>query len=184
MTYTPKPKNKKPGVAALVLLITAIVLFFLGAQYYTKGRTTVQVLGVACLAVAVFFIIKRLTSYTYTVYPKDKNTKKSVSELTPSELTLVISKRTGSTAPINRAELELSTLTAAVTLPSSHTEARRVIKELGKMNLYYYTVTFNAPDTTLLVFKQDSGESVGIILELDSDLKAFFSEVARINTKG
>ena len=86
MKYTPLPKNRKNGVLSLVLLITSVVVFYLGTQYYTKARAVVQTLGVLCLALASFFILKKLTEYTYSVFPKDSSEKKSVSDYGPDEL--------------------------------------------------------------------------------------------------
>ncbi len=181
MTHTPTPQNRKPEVASIVLLLTAVMLFFFGGQYYVKFRAVAQALGVFCLALAAFFIIKRLTVYTYTVYPKDRDTKKSVSELTPDELTLTVSKRYGAGRETNRAQLDLAALKSVVTLPAAGRERRKILKEHGKAALYYYTVTFRPNESTLLVFEQKGAEKILVVIEPDGDFKGFLEEAARIN---
>ena len=130
MKYAPSPKNKKPDVAVITLLITSVVLFFLASQSYTKGRALVQGLGVLCLALAAFFIIKRLTAYVYTVYG-GAATEGDSSAIDPSHLTLLISKKTGSSSEVNQAEFPLSTLKDVIALPPPSSKRRRMIKELG-----------------------------------------------------
>ncbi len=180
MEYTPIPKNKKYEVAAVVLLVTAVVLFFFGSEYYVKWRALVQALGVACLALSSFFIIKRLTSYTYSVFPKDRDTKKSVSDLAPDELTFIISKRFGGAgAGSNRASFDLGELKSVEPLPSG-AEKKRLTRSKGKMSLYYFTVTFRAPGAYLLVF-ETGGAPTGIVIEPDGDYIGFLEEAARIN---
>ena len=180
MKYTPLPKNRKNGVLSLVLLITSVVVFYLGTQYYTKARAVVQTLGVLCLALASFFILKKLTEYTYSVFPKDSSEKKSVSDYGPDELIFVISKRFGNGAEANKASLELADLTKTVELPFSYFEKRKILKAEGRMALYYYTVTFKPPESLLLVFETDAGK-VGIVIEPDSDFKGFLEKIANIN---
>lgn len=180
MKYTPKSANRKHEAASLILLITAVVMFYFGAQYYTAYRGAVQFAAVLCMAGAAFFIMKKLTVYTYAVYPKDRDTKKSVSELGPDELTFMISKRYGRGAESNKAALDLGALTDAAVLPFNYSEKQKIIKSHGKMALYYYTVTFKPPRSVLLVFEQD-GEKIGAVVEPDSDFEGFFTEVARLN---
>ena len=183
MTYTPIPKNKKTEVASVVLFITSVILFFFGSQYYVKYRPVSQALGVVCLGISAFLMMKRLTSYTYTVYPKDSDTKKSVSELEPSELVFIVSKRNGKGAPVNRASLDLGTLVAAVPLPIDAEGKKKTLKSFGKTALYYYTVTFRPSDRTLLVFGNEGSERIGVVTELDGDFKGFLEEAVRINEK-
>ena len=180
MKYTPLPKNRKNSVLSLVLLITSVVVFYLGTQYYTKARAAVQTLGVLCLAFASFFILKKLTVYTYSVYPKDGAAKKSVSDYGPDDLTFVVSKRFGAGAEANKASLELSCLTKTVALPFSYFEKKKILKAEGRMALYYYTVTFKPPESLLLVFDTDAGR-VGIVIEPDTDFKGFLEKIASMN---
>ena len=181
MKYAPKPKNRKPDVASLVLLITAALLFFLGSQYYTKGRPIVQTLGIVCLALAAFFIMKKLTCYVYTVYPKDRDTEKKASELSFNELCLMISKKNGAKgAETNKACLDISSLVAAIDLPSAADEKKKIIRDQGTMSLFYYTVTFLPPESLLLVFKND-GAKTGVVIEPNAELRGFFIEAARAN---
>lgn len=182
MKHTPVPQNRKPAVASLVLILTAVMLFFFGGQYYVKYRAVAQALGVFCLALAAFFILKKLTVYTYTVYPKDRDTKKSVSELAPEELTFTVSKRFGTGRETNQAQFDLSALTKTIPLPAAGAEKKKIIKECGKMSLYYYTVTFRPNESTLLIFEQD-GEKTGAVIEPDGDFKGFLEEAAKINGK-
>ncbi len=182
MKYTPLPKNRKNGVLSAVLLVTSAAVFFLGTQYYTKARAVVQTLGVVCLALASFFILKKLTVYTYSVYPKDGSAKKSVSDYGPDELIFVISKRFGSGAEANKASLGLADLVKTAELPFSYFEKRKIIKAEGKMALYYYTVTFKPPESLLLVFETDAGR-VGIVIEPDSDFKGFLEKIASMNAE-
>ena len=181
MKHSPKPQNKKIDVACIVLFLTSVMLFFFGAQYYVRQRVIAQAFGVICLCGAAFFIIKKLTVYTYTVYPKDPETGKSVSDLMPEELTLIISRRFGSSPDANRAKLDLEALTDVTDLPSAYFEKRKTLKALGKMSLYYYTVTFRPPESTLLIFENEGVDRIGIVLEPDRDLKGFFTEILRIN---
>lgn len=183
MKYTPEQKNKIASVSALVLSVTAAVLFFFGTQYYVKGRAVVQAIGVLFLSFAVFFIIKRLNSYTYTVYPKDGAPSKSVSELMPKELDLMISRRFASGVETNRAKLDLGMLIQAEDLPQTYSARRKYIKSLGKMTLFYYTVTILPRDALLLVFENDGAAKVGVVLEPDRDFRGFFTEAARINNE-
>ena len=183
MKHTPAPQNKKPAVASLVLILTAVMLFFFGSQYYVKYRAAAQALGVLCLAVAVFFIIKALTVYTYTVYPKDADTGKSVSDLAPDELTLTVSKRFGTGRETNRAQLDLAALKKVLPLPAPGAERKKTLRDGGKMALYYYTVTFRPNESTLLVFEPEGSEKIGIVIEPDGDFKGFLEEAARINNK-
>ncbi len=183
MKYTPKPKNKKTEVAAIASFVTSVVLFFFGGQSYTKGRGAVQALGVLCLAFSGFFIIKKLKAYTYSVLPKDGDTERRVSELMPSDLALTVSSSYGKSAPGAAASLDLGDLKQTVSLPARYTEKQKVIKSLGKMQLYYYTVTFMPPESTLLVFDKEGGDRIGVVIEPDGDMKGFFEEAARINAK-
>ena len=48
MKYTPKSANRKHEAASLILLITAVVMFYFGAQYYTAYRGAVQFAAVLC----------------------------------------------------------------------------------------------------------------------------------------
>ena len=180
MTHTPTPQNRKPEVASIVLILTAVMLFFFGGQYYVKYRAVAQTLGVFCLALAVFFILKRMTVYTYTVYPKDADTKKSVSELAPEELTFTVSKRFGSGRETNQAQFDLAALTKALPLPAPGAEKKKILRECGKMSLYYYTVTFRPNESTLLIFERD-GEKTGAVIEPDGDFKGFLEEAAKRN---
>ena len=181
MKYTPQQKNKIALVASIVLAAASALLFFLGTQYYTKGRAVVQAAAVFFLSFAVFFIIKRLNSYTYTVYPKDDAPSKSVSELMPKELDLVISRKFASGVDTNRAKLDLGTLVQTEDLPASYFERRKYIKSLGKMTLFYYTVTIAPTDVLLLIFEPQSTSRIGLVIEPDRDLRGFFTEAARIN---
>ncbi|MBQ7670955.1 MAG: hypothetical protein IJS45_09580 [Clostridia bacterium] len=181
MKYTPQQKNKTALVASLVLTAAAAVLFFLGTQYYTKGRAIVQASAVVFLSFAAYFIIKRLNSYTYTVYPKDDAPSKSVSELMPGDLDLVISRRFASGVDTNRAKLDLGTLVRAEDLPATYSERRKYIKSFGKMTLFYYTVTISPPESLLLIFELDNSSKLGLVIEPDRDLRGFFIEAARLN---
>ena len=181
MKYSPTPQNKKNDVASVVLFLTAVMLFFFGSQYYVKYRAAAQALGVVCLAASVFFLLKRMTVFVYTVYPKDRDTKKSVSELTPEELTFIISRRFGTGAEANKAALDLEALTTVTDLPASVREKKKIIKEFGKTSLYYYTVTFMPLHSTLLIFEKKGSDRIGIVIEPDGDFKGFFEKVARLN---
>jgi|GEM_PF-2224705 len=181
MSYTPKPKNKKAGVAAIVLLITAIILFFFASQYYTKGRGIVQAFGVGCLTGAAAFIILSLRSYTYYVFPKDTETKKSVSEMRPDELTFTVTKRNGKKYAVNTVQFDLDTLKNVADLPASYSERRKMIKSFGEMSVYYYNVTLMSPVYTLLIFEKEGDRRVGIVIEPDNDFKSFLNETARMN---
>ncbi len=180
MTHTPTPQNKKPAVAAIVLAATALMLFFFGGQYYVKYRAVAQAIGVFCLALSAYFILKKLTVYTYTVYPKDASTGKSVSELAPDELTFTVSRRYGTGAETNRAQLDLGELTAVSTLTPA--DKKKILSDCGKMDLYYYTVTFRPNESSLLVFEPEGSGKIGIVIEPDGDFKGFLEEVARINS--
>ncbi|MBR6918590.1 MAG: hypothetical protein IKN38_10435 [Clostridia bacterium] len=181
MTYTPKSQNKKHTVAAVVLFFAAVMMFFFGTKDFVKWRAACQAIGILLLSGAAFFIIKKITAYTYSVYPKDENTQKSVSALSPDELTFIISKQFGSSAKANRAAFDLSCLKKATDLPAKYSKKRAAVKAEGKLELYYYTVTFMAPQSLLLIFERDGAGRVGIVIEPDSDLRAFFKEIANMN---
>ena len=183
MEYTPKPQNRKPQVAAVVLILLAAMLFFFSRVAYVKLPALAQALGFVCLSVAAFFIIKRITVYTYTVFPKDRDTKRSVSELSPDELVLTISKSYGGASRASRASLDLGRLESVTKLPFRYSEKNAAIKKLGKMSLYYYTVTFRPSESYLLLFKERGAENVGVVIEPDGDLLGFFEEAARLNAK-
>lgn len=182
MKYTPKPKNKKAEIASLVLLLTAVVLFFFAAQYYTKGRAIVQGLGVACLSLGAFFIVKRMTSYTYFIYPKDSDKEADVTTLSPSELTFTVTKKNGKRSGTNAAQLDLDALKSVTPLPPSGSEKRKVLADFGKMPLYYYTVTILPPDAYLLVFEH-GGERTGIVIEPNETFRVFLEEAAKVNNE-
>ena len=182
MKYTPLPKNKKNSVLFIVLLCTAAALFYLGAQYYTEAKSVVQAAGVLFLALSSFFLIKKLTGYTYAVYPKEPSDEKSVSEYRPDELSFVVAKHFGTGPDTNKASLDLACLTKTVSLPFSYFEKKKIIKAEGKMALYYYTVTFKPPESLLLVFGAN-GEKTGIVIEPDTDFTGFLEEVVKINTE-
>ncbi|MBQ7715666.1 MAG: hypothetical protein IJT70_07345 [Clostridia bacterium] len=183
MKYTPEPKNKKTEVAAVASFLTSVVLLYFGGQSYTKGRGAVQALGVLCLAISGFFIIKKLKSYSYSITPSEEDAGRSVSELLPSDLTFSVYASYGKGTGNLTAQLDLGDLKEAVALPAKYSEKQRVLKGLGKMQLYYYTVTFLPPESTLLVFEKDGGVRTGIVIEPDGDMKGFFEEAARINAK-
>ena len=182
MKYAPAPKNKKPDVAVITLLVTSVILFYLAPQSFTKGRALVQGFGVLCLSLASFFIIKRLTSYIYTVYT-GAATNGGASAIDPTHLTLMISKKTGKSREVNQAEFSLSSLTDVIALPPPSRDRRRLIKGLGKIPLYYYTVTFRAPDPYLLLFKKEDGASVGVVIEPDPSLLDILHAAAMRNKK-
>ena len=183
MKHTPTPQNRKPAVASIVLLLAAVMLFFFGSQYYVKYRPASQALGVLCLALSAFFVIKKLTVYTYTVYPKDGDTKRSVSDMMPDELTFTVSKRFGSGVDSLRAAFDLADLKSVTALPASSKEKKKMLKDSGKMSLYYYTVTFRPLESALLIFEREGDERTGIVIEPDGDFTGFLKEAARINNK-
>lgn len=181
MRYTPRPINRKAEVMSISLLITSVILLYFGAQSYVKARALVQIIAVLLLSLSAFFIIKKITSYTYIIEPSDTENIKSVSDYLPDELTFTVSKKKGSGSDVHQCRFEMSALTEVKTLPCTYAEKKKIIEESGKMSLYYYTVTIRPPEACLLVFDNGSFEKTGIVIEPDGDLKGCLEEIARIN---
>ena len=181
MRYEPKSGNRKPDVASLVMLVSAVAVFFSASRPFAKGRALLQVIGVLMLTGAAYFMIKKVTSFIYIIMPHDGDTKKSVSEMKPEDLTFTVSKRRGQTAENHVCQLELSRLTETVTLPYKSSEKSRIIKEHGVTETYNYTVTFRPLTSLLLVFKKENGEKLGVVIEPDSDFKGCLEAIARMN---
>ena len=182
MRYTPKPKNKKVEVAAVTLFATSVLLLVAGSFDFVKGRAIVQAVGIGCLALCAYLMIRKLTSYTYAVTPKEGNEERSPSELTPSELVFTVTKRIGKGSEVMRAKLDLDALKYAETLPADARERREIIKRCGASPLYYYTVTIRG-EGLLLVFEREDIDKCAVVIETDYDMTALLKECAARNGK-
>lgn len=186
MRYEPKAKNKIAPVAAIVLTVTAVILFCFSAQPSLKGAAAVQLLSFATLAVAVFFMLKKVTRYVYIVHPKDaeneEDMKKPAGALSPKDLAFTVAKKRGKSREDYMVMLDLSSLRKFKRLPSDKAEQKKLIKEQGRMSVYRYTATLGGdPELYLAVFSKVGYDKVGVIIEAEGEFPSYLRTVVEIN---
>lgn len=180
MRYSPSPKNKKYEVASITLIIAAVAMFFFAAQSYVKGKAAVQFLGVATLAAAAYFLIRRITVYTYIIMPQ-KQDKAYTEALAPSELSFTVAKRRAPSGDIYLCQMDLGSLKSVTLLPENRRERKQTIEKNGKMAIYKYLATFGESGAYLLVFDKVGYSKTGIIAELDEEMAGYLETVVQLN---
>ncbi len=185
MKYIPKPKNKKAVVSGVILMITAFLLFAFAGSGLTRQVAILQLISVAILALASFFMIKSITVYTYLIIPvdEDDSTDYSVTNapFPPNKLTFTVSKRFGKGKESYLCQLDMASLKSVTKLSENQDENKKAIAKHGKMAIYKYLVTILPSESVLLVFNKRGYDKTALIIEPDNEMYQYLRTVADIN---
>lgn len=183
MKYSPKPKNKKLEVASIVLIITSVVMFYFAAQSYVKLAPVVQFLGVCTLGFAAYFLIRRITVFTYIIMPQSGE-KEYNEALLPSELAFVVSKKRGQNGSSYLCQLDLGSLRAIEPLSAESSERNKQLTSADKTTTYRYTATISSVEEKyLLEFSKVGHKKINLVLELDDKMSSYLKTVVELNKK-
>ncbi len=200
MNHTPKQQN--PYVTAIVVtLVVAGIGVYLVPTVVPVRAVIFQVLSLVCIVAAVFVLTRyKATSFTYTVRPRSFMTDDAegesalaggplaVEHIAPRHLDFVVSKKQGSRAANMECVLGLDCLIAAWELSKSGSlktcgEAMAKVREqVGKVDLYDYTVTMG-PEKSLLLLFRDGENHVALRMEPDAAMERYLVGVAARNQK-
>ena len=183
MKFTSLKKNKKASNISLILMLSAVVLFFFAAGGLAHGVAFVQLIGVLFLAGSAYYMMRAMTIYTYIVIPNDDDSDKDVSKLSPERLSFIVSKRFGKGREIYQCQLDLSTLISVKEFPADRNEQKKILAPLGKVNLYRYDATVGKHGSLLLVFHKRGQEKICIVAEPVDGMYGYLKNVAGINRK-
>lgn len=170
----------------VVMLFLGIGCFAAATVEMFKGRALLQIIGAALLALAVFFMLKSLTSYSYIVLPLDG--EEAVKEgaaapkLKPAELAFTVSKRYARGRESYVCQLDMSSLIAVKDIPDT-AKKNDVILHFKPCDVYDYTVTVGRKSATLLVFNKHGYNKTAVVCELDNDMLSYFKQVKIMNER-
>lgn len=184
MRYTPKPKNKKAFVMTVVMLLMGTASFMASTVDIFKGHALLQVIGAAFLALAVYFMMKSITSYTYMVIPINFNGDISnlphTDAYKPEELAFTVSKRYSKGRESYVCQLDMSSLIAVKDITDT-TKKNDVIMHFKPCDVYDYTITIGKTSAYLLVFNKHGYNKTAVICELNDSMLSYFKQVKIMN---
>jgi hypothetical protein len=201
MRCVPEQKNTR-GIRMIIaaLLIGGGILYALPHAAQAAGIRVISwlfdALTIGCIVAAVFLLVRyQMTGFQYIVRTKAEydeiglaaayavGAELNVADLPPETLDFVVIRSQGARPGVMECVLGVEQLVSAV--PIRRRKADGVTKSAlrdkyaaeGQEYVYYdYTVTFLADSALALVFI-DGNRYVGVILEPDERMKAYFTQL-------
>ena len=180
MRFTTSKKNKKASNVSLILMLSAVVLFFFAATGTGHGVAFIQLIGVLFLAGSAYFMMRAMTVYTYIIIPNDDSDKDARS-LSPDKLSFIVSKRFGKGREVYQCQLDLSSLISVKEFPADKNDRKKLLAPLEKVNLFRYDATVGKHDSLLLVFHKRGQEKICIVAEPVDGMYVYLKTVVGIN---
>lgn len=201
MRCVPEQKNAR-GVRRIIaaLLVGGGILYALPRAAGAAGLRVIpwifDLLTIGCVVGAVFLLVRyQMTGFQYIVRTKNEaddsglvtayaaGAELNVADLPPEFLDFVVIRSQGARPGVMECVLGLEQLTAVVPLRRKKADGMtksalrdRYAAEGEDYISYDYTVTFLADSALALVFL-DGNRTVGVILEPDERMKAYFTQL-------
>lgn len=205
MRYIPEPKNLRLVNSIMaVLLVFGGVCYAIPIISEARGVTVIPwlftMLTLVSVVAALFFLIRyRMTGFTYLIRPRsdvpDDNMEMEtvfvgspdITQVRPEWLDIVVLKSQGNKPGVMECVLSLGDLVAVIPVSGKAGEGRMTIKDVRDKYrekdptgfvFYDYTLSFQLDEALELIFI-DGNRYIGIILEVDGEMKNYLTNLKK-----